>query len=400
MKTKVGIGASNQTNSFAAGKEAAMQAMEQGGIDRPDFALIFCGGKHSPEEFLKGVNEIIPDTPKAGGSSFGIITDSFIGYDGFEVGVTIFSSDKIRFEIFSQGGLNENEYEAGQGLGQKLQGALKDDSRGLWVFYDSSKQQNPPMLNFATPLFAALEQYLPSDLAVAGGGFLSDMMLSSTYQFVNNEIYSQHVVGILVSGECKMETAILHGCQPCSDYITITKANGPLVIEIDNQPALEMIDELLGPDHGVKFKDFAMNVTLGVNRGDKFGDFKESDYANRLTLAVDEGSKALVMFEPDLTEGTEVQLMRRNMEPDYVEEVIEEVNKKLSGSDPVYAFYINCGGRAKPFSGVNFEDAAEVQKAIGPIPLSGFYSGVEVARVGQNLQPLDWTGVLSVLAEV
>ncbi|MCS5491298.1 FIST signal transduction protein [Algoriphagus limi] len=399
METKIGVGASNQTNSFAAGKEAASQAMKNGKIERPDFALIFCGGKHDPREFLNGVNEIIPDTPKTGGSSFGIITDEFIGYDGFEVGVTIFSSDKIRFEVFAEGDLNKDEYQAGMKLGKKLQSAIKDDACGLWVFYDSSKQQNPPMLNFATPLFAAIEQFIPEELSVAGGGFLTDMMLSTCYQFVNNEIYSQHVVGILISGACKMDTVILHGCQPCSDYITITKVQGPVVLEIENKPALEVIDELLGPDHGISVKDFAMNVTLGVNRGDKFGDFQEKDYANRLTLAVDEPNKALVMFEPDLQDGAEVQLMRRNLEPDYVEEVINGLKAQAGDSKPVFSFYINCGGRAKPFSGVNFEDAEEVQKALKGIPLSGFYSGVEAARVGSNIQPLDWTGVLCLISE-
>lgn len=399
MQTKIGVGASNQTNSFAAGKEAASQALKNGTIERPDFALIFCGGKHDPREFLNGVNEVIPNTPKTGGSSFGIITDEFIGYDGFEVGVTIFSSDKIKFEVFAQGDLNLDEYKAGDELGKKIQKSIQDDAKGLMVFYDSSKQQNPPMLNFATPLFAALEQYIPKELAVAGGGFLTDMMLSTCYQFVNDEIYSQHVIGILISGECKMNTAILHGCQPCSDYITLTKVQGPVVMEIENKPALEVIDELLGPDHGISFKDFAMNVTLGVNRGDKFGEFQESDYANRLTLAVDEPNKALVMFEPDLSDGVEVQLMRRNMEPDYVEHVIADLKEKAAGSRPIYSFYINCGGRAKPFSGVNFEDAEEVQNAMKGVPLSGFYSGVEVAKVGEKLQPLDWTGVLCLISE-
>ncbi|MDI1324046.1 MAG: FIST N-terminal domain-containing protein [Algoriphagus sp.] len=399
MNTKIGVGSSNQTNSFAAGKEAASQALFKGKIERADFALVFCGGKHSPQEFIRGVNEILPDTPKAGGSSFGIITESFIGYDGFEVGVTIFSSDTIRFQVFSQGGLNVDEYKSGDELGKKIKASLPEDAQGLLVFYDSSKQQNPPMLNFATPLFAALEQHIPSALSVAGGGFLADMMLSTCYQFVDNDIYSQHVVGILISGKCKMETAILHGCQPCSDYITITKAQGPVVMEIDGQPAIQVIDELLGPDHGIKIRDFAMNVTLGVNRGDKFSDFKESEYANRLTLAVDEEHQALVMFEPDLTDGTEVQLMKRNLEPDYIEVAVAELKEKMKGSKPVFSFYINCGGRAKPFSGVNFEDAEEVRRTIGDVAFSGFYSGVEVAKVGDHLQPLDWTGVLCLLGE-
>lgn len=399
MKTKVGVGYSNQTDSKAAGKEAAKAALKHQNLDTADFALVFCGGKHEPKDFLEGVNEVLPNTPKAGGTSFGIITEDFIGYDGFEVGVTVFKSDTMRFEVFSQGKLNEDEYKAGDELGKQIKAALSDDSKALMVFYDSSKQQNPPMLNFATPLFAALQNYLPEELAIAGGGFLADMMLSTCYQIVDNEVYSQNVIGILISGDFEMETAILHGCNPCSDYITVTKSEGPVLMEIDNQPAIDVINDLLGVGHGVKVKDFAMNVTLGLNRGDKFSDFKESDYANRLTLAVDEETKSLIMFEPDLKNGDEVQLMRRNMEPDYIGQVVEELKEKAKGKTPVFSFYINCGGRAKPFSGVNFEDAQEVAKSIGDVPFSGFYSGVEVAKVGDHLQPLDWTGVLCYFVE-
>ena len=171
MKTKIGIGHSNQTDSFSAGKEAASRAVEQGKIERADFALIFCGGKHNPNQFLNGVNEVIPACQKAGGTSFGIISDTLIGYDGFEVGVTVFSSDKIKFTVFSQGELNLDEAKAGERLGKQIQEANIVDARGLMVFFDSSKQQNPPMLNFATPLFAGLAPYLPSGISCVGGGW-------------------------------------------------------------------------------------------------------------------------------------------------------------------------------------------------------------------------------------
>jgi small ligand-binding sensory domain FIST len=255
------------------------------------------------------------------------------------------------------------------------------------------------MLNFATPLFASLEPYLPAGISCVGGGFLADMMLSECYQIVNNQVFTQHVIAILISGDCVIESTILHGCFPCSDYLTITKSEGPVVLEIDGMPAIQKIQELLGGPDVIDVKDFAMNVTLGVNRGEKFGDFKENEFANRLTLAVDEELKALIMFEPDLVVGTEVQLMRRNLESDYVGKAIEEKMRKIGHLQPIFSFYINCGGRARPFAGVDFEDAEVVRQALGTIPFSGFYSGVEVAHVGGVLQPLDWTGVSCFLAE-
>jgi len=90
--------------------------------------------------------------------------------------------------------------------------------------------------------------------------------------------------------------------------------------------------------------------------------------------------------------------MRRTLDSDYVSSVINNLKKKAN--NPSFAFYINCGGRAMPFSGVGFEDASEVQKALAGIPLAGFYSGVEVAKVGDHLQALDWTGVLCIFSDL
>jgi hypothetical protein len=272
--------------------------------------------------------------------------------------------------------------------------------RALLVFYDSCKQQNPPMLNFATWLFEGLEVYLPKHISCAGGGLLSDMQLSVTYQFFNNEVRTQNAVAVLIGGKCSMHTTIMHGCKPASVYLTITRAQGPVVSEIDGRPALEVIDELLGQNHGIKWKDFSLFVTLGVNKGEKFASFDERAYANRLTLAVDEPGKSLIMFEPDLKAGDEIQLMRRSVDLGYMQSGIEDLQMKVNGNKPLFSFYINCAGRAKPYAGGEFEDAEEVQKAIGSsVPFMGFYSGVEIAKVGEKLQPLDWTGVLCTISE-
>jgi hypothetical protein len=399
MNTQIGVGSSTQTDSKAAGVEAAAMALTKGNIEHPHFALLFCGGKHNPHEFIEGVRSVLGDTPSVGGSGLGIITNDFLGYSGYEAGVTVFSSSTLGFQVFAQNGLDKDERAAGDALGQQISDTGMEDG-ALLVFYDSSKQQAPPMLNFATWLFEGLEPHLPSGITCAGGGLLSDMQLSTTYQFYNNEVRTQNAVAVLITGKCKMHTTIMHGCRPSGSYHTITKAQGPVVSEIDGRPALEVIDELMGSNHNIPWKDFALFVTLGLNRGDKFSPFNEKDYANRLTLAVDEESKSLIMFEPDLKAGDEFQLMRRSVDLAYIQSGIDELRTQMNGTKPFFSFYINCAGRAKPYSGGAFEDAEEVQKALGTeLPLMGFYSGVEVASINGRLQPLDWTGVLCMLNE-
>ena len=231
MATKIGVAHSNRTNSTAAAIEATTNALAKAGIEKADFALIFCSGKHNPYQFLEGVKSVLGDTPVLGGSSIGIITEDFIGYEGYEVGVTVFASDTLSFKIFAQPDLNIDERKAGEALGNQINKAKGDLDQALLVFYDSCKQQNPPRLNFATWLFEGLETKLPTHISCAGAGLLADMELNATtYQFYNNEVLTQNVVAVLIGGKCSMQTAIMHGCMPASAYLTITKAEGPVIL--------------------------------------------------------------------------------------------------------------------------------------------------------------------------
>jgi hypothetical protein len=399
MPTKTGIGFSTKTDSFIAGKEAAGIAITAIQNDTPNLVLCFCSDKHEPHEFLAGVRSQTGNAPLVGGPAFGVFTNNNLGYEGYEANVTVIKSDSIFFEIFTQGELNKDEYIAGAALADQINNHKKGNERGLLLFYDSVRQSNPPMLNFATPLVKAIEERIDLSIACAGAGLLSNMMLSNCFQFYNDQVLKQHVLAVVVRGNCNFYTSIIHGCQPASSYKKVTRAEGPVIYEIENRSAVQVVEELLGSDT-IQWDQFAFFVTFGLNKGDKFGDFREEDYANRLCLAVDKEQQSIVMFEPDIQTGDEVQLMTRSISLDYVKQSITNLQRKAEGHKPLLYFYINCGGRAKPYAGGELEDVEEFQKVIGDtVPFSGFYSGVEIANVANHLQPLDWTGVLCLLTE-
>lgn len=400
MDTKTGIGYTTKTDSFAAGSEASQKAIEQIGNCPVSIVMVFCSGKYNPEQFLAGVKSNTGTAPLIGGAAFGVFTNTELSYEAYEATVTVISSSTIQFQTFSQPDLNKDEYAAGAGIAEKIKAAASPKDKGLLIFYDTAKSVNPPLLNFATPLFKAIEERIDPAICCAGAGLMGDLQLTSCFQFLNDKVLHQNVLALLISGDCNMYNTIMHGCKPASSYKTITRAEGPVVYEIDNRPAIDVIDELLGPDNKFRWDDFPLFVTLGLNKGDKYGEFREVDYANRVCLAIDAEQKALVMFEPDLKAGDEVQLMHRSVNLDYLRTEIDMLAQKATGKKSIFYFYINCGGRAKPFAGGELEDVTEVQKILGKdIPFSGFYSGVEVAKLGNRLQALDWTGVLCLLTE-
>ena len=74
---------------------------------------------------------------------------------------------------------------------------------------------------------------------------------------------------------------------------------------------------------------------------------------------------------------------------------------RRDGGRPWFGLYIDCAGRAAAASRTASEEAAEVQAVMNRegVPLLGFYSGVEVAPMGDGSRGLDWTGVLLLLGE-
>ena len=403
MSTKVGVGYSEDEKSFHAGAEAARSALMAADLATCNLVLLFGTEKHNPERLRDGVRSVVGSAPRLiGGYSMGIITKDRLGYDGYQVGVAVLSSTSVRVDMFIETGLVANEHKVGLALGEQIKRGHYDGSPNVLLMYDSviHSVAEGLALNMATPLVEGISDAMGAWPAAAGVGMMGSMQWNPTFQWFDDRIEQHSAMALVLSGGVRMDTIIMHGCKPASGYHTITKAEGPLVLEIDGKPALDAIADLLGPDSEKSWEDYPLFVTFGVNKGNKFGTFREEDYANRLVMAIDRERRALVMFENDLKPGFEIQLMRRSIDFDYIGRRAGELLGRLDGRTPIFALYIDCAGRASAFCGTEREEAEEVQRVIGSrMPLLGMYSGVEIAKVGQDMQALDWTGVLCVFSE-
>jgi small ligand-binding sensory domain FIST len=173
---------------------------------------------------------------------------------------------------------------------------------------------------------------------------------------------------------------------------------------VDGKSVVDMIDDQYGN------KDWRSQVpverlTIGVNYGEKFGNLKEKNFVNRLITGVLPNGEGIVLFEPDLKEGSKIMFMLRNnkMMIESAKKNSSELLEKIiaNGEKPVFGLYIDCAGRAAKVSNALTEEASEVQNVFNQYntPLLGFYSGVEVAPLLGKSRGLDWTGVLLVFAK-
>jgi len=403
MDTKVAVSYSTVHDSFKAGSEMSHKALSEAGLKKCQFAFVFASSEYDSKELLKGVISVLgKKTLIVGGTSAGVITGDYMGYEGFHAGILLIESDEIFFNTSPAEKLNDGEYEAGLRLGKYISslGIIKNPN--LLLLYDgmrSDPESNIPLYE-AVPLLAGIKSEIDIWPPVAGVGFSLGLDKRKTEVWDNRNIFEDSAIALVISGNVRMDTTIMHGLRPASDYHKITKATKNILFEFDGRPAIEVAEEYLGNPEEINWANASYLITMGVNKGEKYGPFVEDNYLNRMILGVDQNTGALIAIEGDLNVGDEFQFMRRCGETDMVADMAQRLLDSLVNRKPLFAFYISCLGRVKKFFGTDKEESDEIRNVIGPrMPLIGIYSGVEIARIRDEVIPLDWTGVLCVFSK-
>ena len=396
---RFGVGYSDNPDTAAAGIQAVSQALDTGkktSVFVPcDMILLFSTARHDAKTLRNAIASVVGEkVPIVGGGAVGGMTADTFGYAGDQVVLAAMWFENGECRIFSEGGLDAGEDKTGARLGEQLAQADCTPDTPMMLFYDAIERNSDGMrLLLATYLLRGLESglgYIPNSLV--GAGFQGDYTCSPTRQWIGRDIAQYNALALVFPDSIRIDSAIIHGCRPSTGYYTVTKAEDQVILEINGEPALPFIQRLLGP--GIRPEEYAFFLIFGINSGDKWADFDENNYANRLCLGIDRERNGIIMFEPDMVPGTEFQIMHRSIELGYVTPKIDNLFARLEGRKPVFSFYIDCAGRAAGYAGLDLEDVLAVQKAIaGRTPFMGIYSGVEIAPVSGVPRALDWTGV-------
>ena len=394
---QVSVGYSNIPISEAAGLEAVRHAESNTDRAMPcDMVMLFCTARHDQDVLRAAIAKITgQNTPIYGGGAVGVITNDYFGYAGDQVGVACFWLDETHCDVLIEPDLEKSEEETGLRMGKRLADLdIKNKSQSL-LFYDAifwDNNNNIRML-MATHLLSGIEKSLGFFPRLSGAGLMGDHICTPTRVFTGDGLDAHCAMSFSFSDDIQIDSVIMHGCRPASGYFTVTKSEGPVILEINGMPAIPFIDSLL--EGAVKPEEYPFFLLFGINHGDKWGEYDESLYASRLCLGIDPEHNGIVMFEPDMVEGTQFQLMYRTLDYGYMKTKIDALFDSLTDREPLFAMYIDCAGRCAGYGGNDMEDAITLQESIRDrVPLLGIYSGVEIAPLGGKPRGLDWTGVL------
>jgi hypothetical protein len=404
MATKAGVGMSRHHNPNIAGREAAEQALEKAGVDRPDFVFMFASIGYDQRSLVRAVRETTGGAPLTGCSAGGTIDGEDADESNFTVVVTAISSEELQWHNGSAAGLEAEARAVGQRVAQDLLPHLSAETIGLFVFPDGIKDFVVPTNNLVGNFFAGLEGNLSSErfIPMWGGGANVNFnnWAPPTYQYCDDEVITDGVSYALLSGKARAGWAISHACIPIGGERIVTRSKGNIIYEIDGKPAMEVLDEYIpegGLTHDRDWFRYVISLSLCF-RAPSY--MKDEEYVVRGMPAVSMNDGSITV-QTEVKEGTSVWLSSRDKEKITTgfDRMAAQIKEQLGGAKPNLVFQFECATRGK----MMFREQEKLQilkafrQSLDPdAPWVGFYTVGEIGPVEEhNLRHLYTSVVLA-----
>jgi small ligand-binding sensory domain FIST len=242
-------------------------------------------------------------------------------------------------------------------------------------------------------------------------------------------VFSGGLSGVAFGAGVHLVSRVTQGCQPVSRVRTITAAENNLVITLDERPALDVLlqdldvsledpqralEKIRGTLAGLVRSGDA-DGTHAVGRAGNFG----SDVIVRHIVGLDPGRRGVALAD-HVVPGMQLAFCQRSVlaaRADLVRvcaeirEELEPLELSIEAASALAAseldaaphparriagaVYVSCSGRGGPHFGGPSAELQIVRRALGDVPLVGFFAGGEIAR--HHLY--GYTGVLTVFAQ-
>ncbi len=267
-----------------------------------------------------------------------------------------------------------------------------DDEPSAWVQTLGVHQRPAPhFILMADPfsfdprgLLMGLDFAYP-DSAKVGGLASGSMTPGENALFLDQEAFSSGAVGVALQGNVRVDTVVAQGCRPIGRPMTITRCEEKhLLIEVDGRNPMEVLTEIYNTLSAKDQHLMQHALHVGVASTELQEAFHAGDFLIRNLMGVDQKQGILAIGE-ELQNGQTIQFHVRDAET-----AAEDLNHMLSryratspGPSPAGALLFSCQGRGQYLYGRPNHDSEAFTKALGKIPLGGFFCAGEIGPVAK-----------------
>jgi len=197
-------------------------------------------------------------------------------------------------------------------------------------------------------------------------------------------VFDEGAVALHVSGPIRLKTVVSQGCRPIGRPFVVTKAERNVIYELGGKPALVQLREIFDtlPTSEQRLVQRALHVGRVVSEYKER--FEQGDFLIRNVIGIDANSGAIAIGDY-LRPGQTVQFHVRDQEAADAElrQLLADVRGK-SETSPAGALLFTCNGRGTRMFSQPHHDAEAISRALGPLPLAGFFAQGELGPIGQQ----------------
>lgn len=388
-----GVGQSTEASTEKAVEQAFAAALAHAEIRQADMALIVLTAEHmrDQERLRNAVSHAANHAVVVGSSAAGILTGEGEVEGSHGIAVLALASDQLQANAFLFEPLRGHDAEAGARIA-KLAGPALGGNLLTVLMPDSYNGQAQEMLQ-------AMEReigYSP----VIGAGSSESGVAGATFQLCNDKVATNAVAGLHLSGSFESFIDITQGCQPITEPMVITRADGNIIYEIDNRPAFEVFTSVLKGPLLEDLRRALMYVFVGVPADRRRNSVGGGEYLVRNIIGLD-SEKKIIGVADEVTEGQAMIFTLRDGQRarDDLGQMLKRQAQRLDGKKPVFGVYFNCCARGASLYGIPGIDSAYIRQVLGDFPLIGMFGGYELAPLGGANHLFAYTGVLALIAE-
>jgi small ligand-binding sensory domain FIST len=387
---EAGTGTSSDAATDLAVTEAATQAMQS--LSRnADLTVLFATADHVPslQGALRTLQTVTGSSEVVGCSGLGVLAGDAETEGTSGLAVMTIASDVIRTHSFFRESLKDNDEEVGADIAQSL---AAEYPRVITMLTDGYNCRPDALL-------AGLERAKPFT-PVVGAAASENGNLGRTCQFYRDHVITNGVTGFALSGPLDAHIDITQGCQPVGQPMTITKAHGNLILEINDRPAFEVFTQIIGRPFQQDLRRAVAFVFVGLPPDPSQTDIQPGQYLVRNILGVDP-QKGILAVAQNVVAGQPMIFTFRDGQRarEDLEQMLQRQLDRLAGRTPRMGLYFNCCARGSSLYGLPGIDTAYIKKTLGDVPLVGFFGNFELGPLAGQNHLLTYTGVLTLITE-
>ena len=250
----------------------------------------------------------------------------------------------------------------------------------------------------ASQLLAGLDYAYPRSVKV-GGLASGARQPGGNALYLGDTINRAGLVGVALQGNITIETIVAQGCRPVGELMRITSANGQILHELEGEPALVRLQELIQSldERDRELASQALFVGVVMNR--MVTEPHAGEFLIRNVVGIDPESGAMAVGE-NLQEGQLVQFHLRDAASSAADldlQLTRFADSPLAGAARG-ALLFSCLGRGKQLYGQEDHDSISFHGHVGNVPLGGFFCNGEIGPVAGKTHLHGYTSSFGIFA--